>query len=267
MRHGGAVGDSDADENVVGRPLGILALHIEITFLLKNSRVRQFKLGAGTPPPTVLAQKFRIGKRLLGIFVKRPHVAVGRRRIQIVIQLLDVLAVIAFVSVESVETFLQDGIVAVPQSKRKTQPRLPIGDAQQTVFPPAIRPRPRVIVRKITPTIPPSRVILSDGAPLTLRKIRTPALPVVRAGLILLQAKRFRLAHFLEHCTPSLLQKLLRTIKQKNNNNNNQFHNLLLSKICADGIHRQTSFIMPIPRNLCHNFSIFLRHLQVEAIA
>src|SRR5262249_48212621 len=55
---------------------------------------------------------------------------------------------------------------------------VPVANAGQAVLVPAIRPRPRVIVREVAPGIAAGAVVLPDRAPRTLGEVRSPPIPV-----------------------------------------------------------------------------------------
>src|SRR5262249_53437911 len=69
--------------------------------------------------------------------------------------------------------------------------RLAITEPEETVFSPAVRAAPRVIVREVIPAFAVRRVVLAHGAPLAFGEIRSPPLPVLRARSVLAQARRF----------------------------------------------------------------------------
>src|SRR5437016_3769743 len=73
-----------------------------------------------------------------------------------------------------------------------------ITNAREPVFVPAISARARVIVREIIPGVAVRAVILTHGSPRTLAKIRTPALPMLRALARLFDSPFFR-SHLLCH--------------------------------------------------------------------
>ena len=77
----------------------------------------------------------------------------GGRRIEVVVDLFDVLAVIALMAVQAEQPLLQNGVVIIPEGPGKTQPLVIVPDAQQPVFGPAIRARSRVVMREIIPGI------------------------------------------------------------------------------------------------------------------
>src|SRR5205814_469365 len=96
-----------------------------------------------------------------------------RRRVEVVIELLHVLAVIALRAGQTEESLLQNRIFAVPECEREAKPALSIRNTKQAVFAPAIRAAPRVIVRKIVPAISARRIIFANRRPLSFREVRT----------------------------------------------------------------------------------------------
>ena len=100
-----------------------------------------------------------------------------RRRIKVVIEFLDVLAVIALAVGEAEEAFLQDRVALVPQRERQTQFLLMVGESRDTVLAPAIRAATGVVVWKIVPGVAMRAVILANRAPLPFAQIRSPFLP------------------------------------------------------------------------------------------
>ena len=76
-----------------------------------------------------------------------------RRGVEVVVQFLDVLAVISLRAAETEEAFLEDGVVMIPECQGKAQTALPVRDAEDSVFSPAVGARPRVVVRKTPPHI------------------------------------------------------------------------------------------------------------------
>src|SRR5260370_25250136 len=100
--------------------------------------------------------------------------------IEIVIELLHVLAVIALLSAQPEQPFFQDGIAKVPERDGEAEELVPIADARDAVLVPAIGARAGVVVRKIFPGGALGAVVLAHGAPAALGQVRTPALPVGR---------------------------------------------------------------------------------------
>ena len=75
----------------------------------------------------------------------------GRRAVEIVIQLLGVLAVIAFGIGEPEQPLLEDRIAMVPQCDGEAEQQPIVANAADPVLAPAIGARARLIVRKILP--------------------------------------------------------------------------------------------------------------------
>src|SRR4029077_8266295 len=78
---------------------------------------------------------------------------------------------------QSEEPLLENRVPAVPQGEGETELLLVVGEARQSVFPPAIGARARLIVSDEVPGITIVAVIFADGAPLTLAQIRAPLFP------------------------------------------------------------------------------------------
>src|SRR6266446_9313687 len=79
---------------------------------------------------------------------------------------------------EAEEPLFENRVFAVPQGQRETEPAFAVGDAQQPILPPAIRPRARMIVRKIIPARPIGRIILAHRPPLPLGQVWPPPLSI-----------------------------------------------------------------------------------------
>jgi hypothetical protein len=140
----------------------------------------------------ILADQSSVRVLGLWILVEGFHVRVRRRRVEIEPAFLDVFAVIAFVTGQTVQAFLEDRVVLVPERDGEAEPALAIGDAEQAIFAPAIGAAARVIVRKRFPNrVAAVRVILPHRRPLAFGEIRSPALPIVGACGILAQTGRF----------------------------------------------------------------------------
>src|SRR4030095_1908673 len=100
-----AVERFEPDKNVTRTPLGVFDEDIEIAILVEDSRVDQFKLEISLAPFSIFLDQSRIRKFGVRILVKKFHVRMGWRRIEIEIVLLDVFAVIAFVARSSEDRF------------------------------------------------------------------------------------------------------------------------------------------------------------------
>src|SRR6266508_549445 len=113
------------------------------------------------------------------------------RRIEVVIVFLDVFAVVAFVAGETEKALLENGVFAIPKGQREADVLMPVADAADAVFAPAIGAAARVVMGQIFPGRAVGAVIFADRAPLALGQIGSPALPVGFADSVLLKSKLF----------------------------------------------------------------------------
>src|ERR1700722_1569151 len=98
----------------------------------------------------------------------------GRQVVGIIVELLDVLAMVAFLIAKPKKPFFEDGVLPVPQCYCETKVLKKVRDAAQSVFSPEIRPAMRMVVRKIMPCIAIRAIVLSYRSPLPLTQIRAP---------------------------------------------------------------------------------------------
>src|SRR5262249_13055012 len=140
-----------------------------------------------------------VRERRLRVLVEHADVAVGRRRIEIVIQLLDVLAVIALPIREAVHALLEDRILPVPQRDREAERLLGIAEPADPVLAPAIGAAARVVVREVVPGLAIRAVVLAHRAPLAFADIGTPLPPGLPAGVCFGQALLFGIRHGSAH--------------------------------------------------------------------
>src|SRR5262249_5375928 len=90
---------------------------------------------------------------------------------------LDVLAVVALAVGQAEKALLEDGILAVPQSERKAEPLLVVGDAGQAVLSPAIGSGTCLIMAEVVPGVAALAVVFADRSPLPLAEVGSPFLP------------------------------------------------------------------------------------------
>src|SRR5258708_12154243 len=98
-------------------------------------------------------------------------------RIQVVIELLHVFAMICLIVGKAEETFLQNRVMAIPQSNRQTKALLIVTDASDPVLAPAIRSTARMIVTEVFPRGAAARIVFSYCSPLPFTEIGPPASP------------------------------------------------------------------------------------------
>ena len=205
-----AISDGEADQHVVGRRFGVLGEDVEVAILVERARINEFELRIGFAAATILFDKPAVGKLALRILIQRLHVGMRGRRIEIVVALLYILAMIALRAGETEEPFLEDWVAAVPECQREAEPALAIANAQQAVLAPAVGPAAGVVVREVAPGFAKLGVILAHGAPLPLGKIRAKALPVSLALSGLLEPSDFFVELRLDcHVSPIVEQQLM----------------------------------------------------------
>jgi len=71
---------------------------VPVTIIIKRVGVENFELFDITTPALRLSHELFVGIRALRVLVEHLHVAVGWGGIDVVVELLDVLAVVAFVA-------------------------------------------------------------------------------------------------------------------------------------------------------------------------
>ena len=189
---GPAIRHRDADENLLRSRLRVFDRHVEVTPIAEYSRVGEFKFAILRRAASVFLAQSRVRKLRLRILVQRAHVGRRRGRIKIPVALLHVLAMRPLAVCQAKEALLQNRIAPIPKRERKAEPRLPVADPHQSILAPPVRPRARMLERKIAPRIAIRRIILPHRAPLPLAHVRTPSLPVRLTARFLLQPSVFR---------------------------------------------------------------------------
>jgi hypothetical protein len=97
--------------------------------------------------------------------------------LEVEVVFLHVLAVIALVTRQTEEAFLENRIAAVPQRQGEAEVLRCVADAAQTVLVPAVDARARVVVREIVPGGALGAVVFAHRAPGALAEIGPPILP------------------------------------------------------------------------------------------
>ena len=175
---GAAIADGDLEQKIVRRCLGVFHKHVVIAIVVKDAGVEQLKLRLTPPPTAVLAHKPSVGELPLRVFVE--HLQIGMRgcRIEVVIQLLDVLAVVALRIGQPEEALFEDRVAAIPQHQREAQPLQLIAEARNAVLSPAEGPAASCVVGDVIPGIPVGAVVLPNRSPLAFAQIRSPTIPI-----------------------------------------------------------------------------------------
>lgn len=87
---------------------------IPVPVVVKSVRIQDLVLCHISVPMDVLCHELFVRILALGVLVQKFHVGMGRCRVQIVIELLDVFAVVPLMTCDAKKTFLQYAILAVP---------------------------------------------------------------------------------------------------------------------------------------------------------
>src|SRR5688572_24525087 len=181
-------GHGDPDQDVFGVGFGVFDAHVVVGVAVEHARVGDFELALVLAAAPVLFHEPSVRVLALRVLVEATQVRGRRRGIDVVVELLHVLAVVAFGTSEPEQPLLQDRILLVPERDRKADPRLTVAEAEHTVFTPTVGAAAHVDVREVVPAVTVLRVVLAHGAPLAFGEVRAPALPVLLAAGVLPEA-------------------------------------------------------------------------------
>src|SRR4029077_10282768 len=110
------------------------------------------------------------------------------RAVDVPIEFLHILAVIALRPADAENTFFQKRIALVPKRKGEAKPSFEVGNAADAIFVPAIRTRAGVVVREVIPGVAVRAVIFAYRPPGALGQVRPPEMPRLRGGLVFLES-------------------------------------------------------------------------------
>ena len=122
-RLGAAIGHGDAHQDVVWRGLRIFDLDVEVAAFVEQAGVLDLVLRVLERTAAVLRDESIVGKGRLRILVEHPHVGVRRDRVEVVVELLDILAMIALLVGKTEQALLQDGIAPFHKARDRHQRR------------------------------------------------------------------------------------------------------------------------------------------------
>src|SRR5262249_14332502 len=125
------------------------------------------------------------------VLVERLEVRVGGRGVEVVIQLLDVFAVVALGVAQAEQALLEDRVVPVPQGEGQAKELIPVAQAGEAVLAPAVGAAAGLVVRQVVPGDAALAVVLADGAPLAVAEVGAPFLPALPDARVLVQAVLF----------------------------------------------------------------------------
>src|SRR6267143_2057900 len=186
-----AIPGRDLDQDVFRRRLGIFHEHVEIAVIIEHARVEQLVFWVASFSLSIFLDELRVRVGRLGIFIQELHVRMRGRRIEVEVVLFYIFAMVAFISCEAEQTLFKDRIAPVPKRQREAYPLVTVADPPNPVFPPAIRARTSMLVRKLFPGRPRWTVIFPDCTPLPLGNVGSPALPVPGALMRFVQTLLF----------------------------------------------------------------------------
>ncbi len=115
----------------------------------------------------------------------------ARRRVDVEIGLLHILAAVALLAREAEHALLQKGVMAVPECERQTQILTLVADAPEPVLAPTIGARAGLLEGEVIPGLAVCAVVLAHGTPGAFGEVRPPSAPVGRPSTLLLQALAF----------------------------------------------------------------------------
>ena len=166
---GPAILDSDKHVHVRGIDPRVFDEDVKIAVLVENPGVQQFVFGLVFSPGAVGMNKLRVGKFPLRIFVEHFQVGMCGRGVQVVIELLAILAVIALAVGQTEKTLLENRIASVPESKREAKSLVVIGESGDAILAPSIGAAAGMVVREVLPGIAVLRCSLRALSPIGVR--------------------------------------------------------------------------------------------------
>ena len=164
-------------EDLLGVRLGVLDHDVEVAVVVEHASVDDLELAVVRPSVAIAFGQRLVRKLPLRILVEHPHVRVRRCRVDVVVQLLDVFAMVALGIGETEEPLLQDRVAAVPERHRHAEELLVVADAADAVFAPPIRAAAGVVVAEVIPRRSPGAVVFADRPPLALAQVGPPLAP------------------------------------------------------------------------------------------
>jgi hypothetical protein len=88
----------------------------------------------------------------------------GGGRIEVIVELLAVFAVVSFMSSDAEEALLEDRVDAIPKPQAKTEPLVIVAKTGEAVFTPSVCTRSGVCMRKVRPGVAVGRVVFTNSS-------------------------------------------------------------------------------------------------------
>jgi hypothetical protein len=149
-------------------------MDVEIAVPIENARVQYFVFGLLPGPLAVFLPELFVREGLLRVLVQVFHVEMGGHIVEVVIEFLDILPVVALIIAQPKESFLEDMVLTVPEGDAETEVLVEIRDAGDAIFTPAVGPAMGVFKREITPCIAMFAIVFPHGTPLSFTQVRAP---------------------------------------------------------------------------------------------
>ena len=172
-----AVVNRHLDQDVLRSLLGVLEEDVEVPVAFEGPRVEELVLQLLPRAPPVRLEQIAVGELALRVLVEVLHVRVGRRRVDVEVVLLHVLAVVPLAVGEAERALLEDRVPLVPEGEGEAQALLVVGEAAEAVFTPPVGPGAGLVVREVVPGVAVVAVVLAHRPPLPLAQVRAPLLP------------------------------------------------------------------------------------------
>jgi hypothetical protein len=115
--------------------------------------VEQLVLELTAPAVPVRLDQIKIRVLPLRIFVEHPFVRMGRRRVEVEILFLDILAVVALGGRQPEQALLEDGVLAVPEGRGEAEQLVAVADAGDAVLAPAVGLAAGQVVGQVGPGV------------------------------------------------------------------------------------------------------------------
>ena len=154
--------------------LGVFHRHVEEARPLEQAGLLDLVFGNLAAALQALAHEVFVGVGPLRITVEELQVGVARDRVEVVVDLLHVLAVVALLVGEAEQTLLQDAVAPVPQGQTDAELAALVTDAGQAVLAPPIGARAGLLVGERAPRVAVAAVILAHGGPIAARSNTAP---------------------------------------------------------------------------------------------
>src|SRR5712691_5343156 len=130
--------DGDPDQDVRWRVLRVFRDHIEVAVAFKHAAIDKLELRILFSTASILLDESGVRKLLLRVLVEAFQVRMRGRRVQVVVGLLDVFAMVPLAVGQAKQPFLQDRVASVPQGDSETEDLLLVTDAHDAVLAPPV---------------------------------------------------------------------------------------------------------------------------------